>query len=109
MAGRGKTLKCFLSGRPLLLIKHLQQKNYRVSFTVLKNKYIEEDEIIDNIFQDILDFSIKQEKHFATLTEFISKIASLLAQLESSFGCIFSDDRASGARLYGKNFIFQIP
>lgn len=63
-----------------------------MALTVLKNEYLDENKIIDHIFQDILDFSIKREKHYTTLTEFISKAASLLVELESSFDCTCSDD-----------------
>lgn len=110
-AERLKFLKCLLCDRPLLLINHLTicNKNYRAALTVLKNEYIDEDEIIDNIFQDILDISIRRKKHFATLTKFISKTTSLLAELESPFGCTFSDDRSSGVRLMAKILISRFP
>lgn len=51
-------LKCSLSGRCLLLINDLNifNKNYHVILTILKNEYLDEDEIIDNIRQDILEF-----------------------------------------------------
>lgn len=89
---------------PLLLINHvsISNKNYQVALTVLKDEYLDEDEIIDNIFQDVVVFSSKREKSFSTLTELISKTASLLAELESSFNCTFSDDHFSGACLMVK-------
>lgn len=51
---------------------------------LLKNEYLDEDEIIGNIFQGMLNFSIQQNKAFSTLTEFISKTSSLLEELECS-------------------------
>lgn len=45
-------LRCSLSGKTLLLINYLDisNKNYRMTLNILKDEYLEKDEIISNIF-----------------------------------------------------------
>lgn len=86
MASDAKRLnffKCSLSRQPLLLINHLAicNKNYEVSLSVLKNEYLDEDDIIDHIFQDILDFSYGRDRSYTTLINFISGTASRFTEL----------------------------
>lgn len=80
-----------------------------MALTVLKNEHehLDEDVIIYNIFQDILDFSIKQVKSFSVLTKFLSKTASLL--VEFSFTCMFSADCPSWDRLIAKILFSRFP
>lgn len=56
-------LKCSLSDRPSLLINHLSyiNENYQLALTILKREYLDVDEIIDQIFQDIIGYSPKND------------------------------------------------
>lgn len=64
-AERLNFLKCSLSDRPLLLINHLNciNENYQLALTILKMEYLDL-EIIDQIFQDIIDYFLKKERSF---------------------------------------------
>lgn len=73
-------LKCSLSDRPFLMINLLSftNKNYRVVLTDLMNEYVNENEIIEFIFQDLSTSPLHGESFFSVLTEFISKNPSFL-------------------------------
>lgn len=57
-------LKCSLSDRPLLLINHLNMvsRNYQITLKILKTEYLNVHEIIDQVFQDIIDYHPKCER-----------------------------------------------
>ncbi|CAE1235943.1 unnamed protein product [Acanthosepion pharaonis] len=80
-----------------------------MTFDILGDEYLDKDEIIDNLFQEILDFSVKREISFSSLTQFIFWITSFLMELESFFNCAFSYDQSSGARLVAKILFSKFP
>ncbi|CAE1332535.1 unnamed protein product [Acanthosepion pharaonis] len=102
------TLKCSLSDRALRLINHLSctDANYRRALSVLKREYLDIDEIMDQIFQYILDYVPKRDTCCSDLGEFISRTASLLEELGNFFSCGFSADDSGEARLMAK-IVFQ--
>ncbi|CAE1251573.1 adk [Acanthosepion pharaonis] len=104
-------LKCSLSDRALRLINHLSctDANYQRALSVLKREYLDIDEIIDQIFQDILDYVPKKDICCSGLGEFISRTASLLEELGNSFSCDFSVDDSGGARLMAKILFRNFP
>ena len=105
-------LKCSLSERPLLLINHLSyvNANYQQALSVLKKEYLDVNDSIDKIFQDIIDFSPPpKECSYADLGGFISRTASILEELASSLHCDFSGDDSTGARLMVKILFLKFP
>ena len=62
-AERLNFLKCSLTDRGLRLINHLSctNTNYLRALSLLKKEDLNIDEIIDQIFQDILDYLLKKE------------------------------------------------
>ena len=67
------------------------------------------DEIIDQIFQDILDYLQKKEISYSEFGEFISRTASLLEELGNTYSCDFSEDNSGGARLMAKILFLKFP
>ena len=96
-----QSFKCTLVERPLLLVNHLSisKKNYKVVFTILKNEYLDKDEITDNTFLNILDFSTKQEKSYTSL---------FLAKLDNYFSCAFFNNIFYESLPYGKITIHEV-
>ena len=55
------------------------------ALSILKKEYLDIDEIIDQVFQDILNYSPKEDGSYSDLRGFISRIASLLRNGEFLF------------------------
>lgn len=75
-AKRLNFLICSLSDRPLLLISHLSviNGNYQIALNILKRKYLDIDEIIDDIFQDIIDYISNEKGRTLILDDFYQKL-----------------------------------
>ena len=110
-AERLNFLKCSLTDEALRLIQHLSctDANYQRALTTLKKKYLDIDEIIDQIFQDILDYVPKKDTAYLEFNEFVSRTASLLEELGNSYFCDFSEDTSAGARLMAKILFQKFP
>ena len=111
LAKRINSLKCSLTDRALRLINHLSctNTNYQRALSLLKKEYLNIDEIIDQIFQDILDYIQKKEISYSEFGEFISRIASLLEELRNTYSCDFSEDNSGGAQLMAKILFLKFP
>ena len=110
-AERLNFLKCSLTDRALRLINHLSytNTNYQRALSLLKKEYLNIDEIIDQIFQDILDYIPKKEIFYLEFGEFISRTASLLEELGNTYSSDFSEDNSGGARLMAKILFLKFP
>ena len=110
-AERLNFLKCSLTDRALRLINHLSctNSNYHRALSLLKKEYLNIDEIIDQIFQDILDYIPKKEISYLEFGEFISRTASLLEELGNPYSCDLSEDISGGARLMAKILFLKFP
>ena len=92
-----QSFKCSLMERPLLQVNHLSisNKNYKV----VKNEYLDKNEITNNTFLNILDFSTKQERSYTSL---------FLAKLDNYFSCAFFNNIFYESLPYGKVTIHEV-
>ena len=104
-------LKCSLKDRALRLINHLSctNTNYQRALSLLKKEYLNIDEIIDQMSQDILDYIPKKEISYSEFGEFNTRTASLMEELGNTYSCDFSEDNSGGARLMAKIFFLKFP
>ena len=109
-AERVNFFKCSLTDRPLGLINHLSctNTNYHRALSLLKKEYLNIDEIIDQIFQDILDYIPKKEISYSEFGEFISRTASLLEELGNTYSCDVSEDNSGGSSVNGQDLFSEI-
>ena len=77
--------------------------------SLLKKEFLNIDEIIDQVFQDILDYLPKKEISYLEFGEFISRTASLLEELGNTYSFDFSEDNSGGARLMAKILFLKFP
>ena len=77
-------LKSFLRGYASKIVQHLQitDENYEIALDLLKNEFLNEDAVVDNLFSKLIDSKPKFDSSFLETKIFINDIRCLICDLK---------------------------
>ena len=102
-------LKGFLTSYASQLISNLslENKNYNVAINLLKKLVVPF--IIDEIFWQILDYSLKYDPDFANVMKFLSGVNADLSEFKSSFDLELFEENSPGFELISHIIFSKLP
>ena len=96
-------LKINLSDYALQLILHLtlESCNFSVAIELLKREFLNENLIINAIFNQILSYKPIYDPEYFSISQFLAKIRADLAELKGSFDLDYYEEPSAGNKLMG--------
>ena len=103
--------RCSLEGRSFQFIDHLSVSEdiYLVALKLLRDQYLDEEEIRREITQGMLDFHLENPKDLVGLKDFIIKPQADVGELWASYNCDLHDDTSAKAIIISQVLFAKLP
>ena len=99
-------LKSYLRGYALKLVQHLHivEDNYEEALAMLKDEFLDEESLIDDLFTKILDLKPKLDAKFMGTKVYLSDVRCIISDLKN-YGCDLLADTA--CRQFVSHIVFN--
>ena len=104
-------LKSYLSDFALQLISHLtlESYNYSVAIDLLKREFLNENLIINAIFNQIISYKPKYDPEYFNISQLFAEIRSDLADLKESYDFDYFEEPSVGNKLMTHLIFEKLP
>ena len=104
-------LRSLLTDYAFAIISHLtiNEPNYNIAIDLLKNEFLDNNFIIDEIFSQLIKSFPKYDPEFVSVKQFLAKARADLYELNSSFGLDFITENTPGNYLVSHLIFNKLP
>ena len=104
-------LKSYLTGYAAQLISHLtlEEANFEVAIKLLTEEFLDIPLIVDEIFKQLLDASLKYDVNFINVKQFLSETRVDLSELRTSYKLDFLEEETPGFRIISHIVFAKLP